>query len=144
MSTIFDKLLRFAYAKDLHEHLKGYNITCDDYTASSTYGYITTVIFVAAPILMLNYYYGIFNRPKLSSIGTWLLNILGGGAIVFGIAMTKSIGDLKSKNYCQELKFGSTDCILFGATAATYMVLACIIVSVVVKWWSLNNKKIPF
>jgi hypothetical protein len=144
MATFFDKMLRFSYSKDLHDHLKGLDITCQDYTAESTYSYITILILVFVPIVMINYYYGIFNRPRLSSFLTWMLNILFCGAVVFIASIVRSTGDLNSKNYCQDLRFSSTDCMLFGFTAATYAILLSILISLFIKWWSLCNKKIPF
>jgi hypothetical protein len=144
MATFFDKMLRFNYSKDLHEHLKGLDISCSDFTASSTYSFITIIVVILIPIVMLNYYYGIFNRPKLSSFLTWLLNILLCGTIVFIVSMVRTTGDLNSKNYCQDLHFSTVDCMLFGFTAATYAVILSILISLIIKWWSLNNKKIPF
>lgn len=136
---------RFSYSRDLHAHLKGMDITCNTYSSGTTiYGYVAIMLLIVAPIITINFYYGIFNRPKFASIWVWLLNVIVASIIIFCCAFMQPTSDLRHSRYCKDLNFSTTDCMLFGFTAATYTLIACILVSLAIKWWSLNNKKIPF
>lgn len=144
MANIFDMMPRFSYSRDLHAHLKGLDITCNSYSAGTTiYGYVLMIMLIVSPIIMVNFYYGIFNRPKFANSWVWLLNVLIASAITFSCAFIQSSSDFKHNRYCSQLHFNTMDCILFGFTAATYTVFACLLISFIIKWKSLNNKKIP-
>jgi hypothetical protein len=145
MPHFFDKLPRLGYASDLHKHLKGLdpNSFCESYTGTDIYTWISIWMMGVSLILIINFYYGLLNRPKCSKFIYWLLNILATGTIIFGLAYTRVNDDLNNHNYCEELSFGATDCMLFGMTAAVYAIILSIIISFIIKWGSLHNKKIP-
>ncbi len=143
--SIWDKIFRFDYAKDLHIHLKGWAVDCNSgYTRQSTYQAVFFIMLVITLLGTINYYYGLFNRPKFSRIFVWFLNIMVMSIIVFITAYVMSSSGMHEGNHCQDLHFHSTDCMLFAFTAVVYTILFYIILSVFIKWWSLNNKKVPF
>lgn len=143
MSNIYDKMLRFQYSSDLHYHLQGLKIDCQD-NGTSFYTSVLLVLLFTSAIIIINYYYILFNRPKFSGFWVWFLNIIISCIIVFCYAIITPKKDLNQHKYCQQLHFNSTDCFLFGLTAFVYTLIFCLIFSILIKWWSLNNKKTPF
>ncbi len=145
MAQFFDKVFRSSYSSDLHQHLKGLDIARgESYSGTNIYAWITIWIFMLSLVLMINFYYGLFDRPKFSNFWAWLLNLLASASSIFVMAFLRSTNDLKHANYYKELHFNSADCMLFAFTATSYSVFFCIIFSLLMKWWSLNNKKVPF
>jgi hypothetical protein len=144
MPQIFDKFPRISYSSDLHQHLKGLDLKCESYGGTNIYAWVTFWILLISLILAINYYYVLFNRPKMAKWWVWLINMLMGGIITFFMAYLRANADLNHSNYCKELHFNSADCLLFGLTAFTYTSFLFFIFSMIIKWKSLNNKKIPF
>jgi hypothetical protein len=143
--SAWDKIFRFDYAKDLHAHLKGWAIDCNSgYTRQSIYQSVSVVMIVLVLLGTLNYYYGFFNRPRFSKTSFWLLNMLCISIIIFVMAYIMSSSGLHDGNHCPDLHFYSTDCMLFGFTAVIYTIIFYVVASLIVKWFSLNNKKVPF
>ena len=145
MANFFSNILHFSYSSGLNEHLKGLDILkCDAYSGTNIYAWIAIWTLFMSFILMFNYYYGIFNRPNCSKFWVWLLNVLIGAITILLMAYMRTNGDLRHGKFCKDLQFNSTDCMLFACTYAVYTVVLCGIFSLVMKWWSRNNKKVPF
>lgn len=144
MANIFDKFPRIKYSVDLHQHLKGLDIKCETYSSQDFYALLYPVLIITCIVVMLNYYYGLFNRPKCANILWWLLNIFVVTTGFFCWAFFKSTEDLNNHNYCESLHFNSSDCLMFGLTAACYALITCFVSSLAIKWGSTHNKLIPF
>ena len=143
--SIWDKIFRFDYSKDLHIHLKGWAVDCNSgYTRQSAYQTICLLILVITAVGALNYYRGYFNKPRFSKLWFWLLNLIVLAGIVFTSAYVISAAGIKEGSHCPDLHFYSTDCILFGLTAVIYTALLFFGFSLMIKWWSLNNNRVPF
>jgi hypothetical protein len=142
--SFVDNMFRFNYSRDLHEYLKGMSLDCEGYTRQSTYQLIALAMLGFSTVVVLNYYYGIFNRPIFSRIKTWSANVLMTSTIIAFAAYTLAAVGLPQGMHCSYLHFYKTDCVLFGLTAFVYNTLFCIALSSCVKWLSVNNKKVPF
>ncbi|RYG23787.1 MAG: hypothetical protein EOO01_43985 [Chitinophagaceae bacterium] len=142
--SFFDLVPRFAYSKDLHDHLKGLSVSCESYSGQSVYQIVSLAILGLSTISIINYYYGIFNRPSFSRAKTWGLNVFLVSSIIGTLAFSMASAGLAEGAHCSYLHFYRADCILFGLTAFAYNVLYCFLLSTSVKWLSVNNKKVPF
>jgi hypothetical protein len=144
MASIFDTMLRFGYSNDLHDHLKGLDRDCNDYTGTSIYELVLYLILGLGLIVMFNYYKGLFHRPKFTIRWIWFLHLLGVSVIVFLFSLFRTSSDLNNGNFCQDLHFSSSDCVLFAITAAVYAMIYCFILSLIFKLISVHHKRIPF
>jgi uncharacterized membrane protein YbhN (UPF0104 family) len=142
--SIFESFGFYSSANGLGEHLKGLDVKCSDYTNQSIYNIIIICIFLISSLLIVNYYYGLFNRPNFTNRLTWILHVLISSLIIFVISFLYAYNDYSTGNYCKELSMTSNDCIGFGFATAIFSTLWCIIFSMIIKWKSNNNKKIPF
>jgi hypothetical protein len=142
--SFFDTFLRFNYSRDLHEHLKGMSVDCEGYTSQSIYQLMSLIMLILSTVCILNYYYGIFNRPSFSRLKTWGTNVFLISSTTAFLAYTFAAADLAPAQHCSYLYFFRTDCILFGMTAFIYNVFYCLLLSSSIKWMSVNNKKVPF
>ncbi len=144
MNSFFDTMIRLGYASDLHDHLKGLDKNCNDFTGTSVYALVFYVLLGSGFLIMFNYYKGFFHRPGFTSRRAWLLHIFGASAIVFTVALSKSLSDLNSGNFCPDLRFNSSDCVLFAFTCALYSLLFTFLLSLILKFISIHHKRIPF
>jgi hypothetical protein len=144
MDSIFDLMLRFGYSNDLHDHLKGLNLDCNDYSGTSIYELVLYLILGLGILTMFNYYRGFLHRPKFTSKWIWFFHLLGVSLIVFLFGLFSTMSDLNNGNYCQDLHFNSSDCVLFALTASTYAFIWCFILSLIFKLFSVHHKRIPF
>lgn len=142
--TIFEALSLYSSQNGLGEHLRGLDLKCNDYTGQSIYSLVFICLFAINSVLMVNYYYGIFNRVPFNAWWWWLANSLVGSLILFVISFMYCNNDLATGNYCQSLFMATSDCIGFGITSFIYSFVWCCILSVVIKWKSSVNKKVPF
>ncbi len=142
--NIFDSFLRFSYSRDLDEHLKGLSLDGDSYSSQSVYQIVSLIVISLSIVSVLNYYFGFFNRPTFSRILSWVLNVVGVSVIVGIISYSMAASGVPDGAHCSYLHFFKTDCLLFALTAYTYTTVLCIILSTTFKWFSENNKKVPF
>jgi hypothetical protein len=141
---LFEAIGLYSTSGGLGEHLRGTALDCQTMSRQSTYNIVFLVIIFVNAIIMLNYYYGLLNRNPFNKFGWWLINVLIGAFIIYLIAYLQPYKDLINNNYCQDLKFHNGDCIGFGLTAAIYSVIWSVLLSLLIKWKSIVNKKIPF
>jgi hypothetical protein len=142
--SFFDSILRFSYSRDLHQHLKGLSVDCTGYTGNSVYQFVSLVLLATGLLIMINYYYGLFNHPRYTRTWFWLLNVLIACGITGTAAYFMAAAGLPEEQHCKDIHFSSMDCLLFAATAMLYSFLMCIIYSLLLKWKSVANKKVPF
>jgi hypothetical protein len=142
--SFFDSILRFSYSRDLHQHLKGLSLDCQGYTGNAIYQTVSLTLLALSFLLMLNYYYGLFNHPRHTRRWAWLINILAACGIAGAVAYFMAAAGLPEDMHCKDIHFTRMDCMLFAATAMLYTFLVCFIFSMLFKWKSVANKKIPF
>lgn len=141
---LFEALGFYTTSNGLGEHLRGLDSTCTDYTGKSIYNTVFLALFVINSLIIFNYYYGILNRSGWNNIGKWLLNVLIGAVIVFVIAFIYSNNDLQAGVMCNELKVNVSDCLGFAFTAFIYSFIWSVLFSILIKWKSSVNRKVPF
>lgn len=142
--SIFEGLGLYSTQYGLGEHLRGLDLECNDYTRQSTYGMIFIYLFAINSIIIINYYYGFFNKVPWNRWWKWLINIIVGAIVIFVIAFMYCNNDITTGNYCKQLVIGTSDCIGFGLTAAIYSLIWSCILSFIIKWKSSINRKVPF
>lgn len=142
--SIFESLEFYSTASGLGEHLRGLNLECENFTRQSIYSMVFLALFLINSIIIINYYYGILNRIPFNRILWWLLNVLFGAIIMFLVAFLYANNDFTSGNVCKTLSITTSDCIGFGATTAIFSIGWSGFLSLVIKWCSSVNKKVPF
>lgn len=142
--SLFDHLFRLGYSRDLHQQLKGLSPDCSGYSGNAVYQMSGIVMIATSLLLMLNYYYGLFNNPRFTHRRVWLLNILIACGIVWLFAYFSAIDYLPDEKHCTDIHFTYLDCALFAFTQIIYTVICCFLCSLLFKWKSIANKKIPF
>lgn len=141
--SFFDRL-HLRYSPGLHEQLKGLDMDGINYTGNSIYQLTGFLIIGVSLLTMLNYYYGLFNNPRFTHRRTWLLNILFPSAAIGLFAYFQAARYLPEDRHYSELHFSIADCALFGVNEMLLCITACLIWSLLLKWKSVANKKIPF
>ena len=142
--NIFDSIIRFSYSRDLLEHLKGLSLNGEACTRQSVYQMVTLIVLGFSIASILNYYFGLFNRPLFSRIFSWLFNVVVVPFIVGITSYSLAVSGVPSGAHYSYINFFKTDCLLFGLTAFAYTTVLCIVLSTTFKWFSVNNKKVPF
>ena len=145
--TIFESLKLYSVEGGLAEHLRGLNIEdCGEsgYNEQSIYAIVFLYLLAINSIFIINYYYGMLNRIPFNRILWWLLNVLLGALIMFLVAFLYSNNDYESGNFCKDLSITTSDCIGFGATTAIFSIIWSCLLSLIIKWNSSVNKKVPF
>ena len=142
--SFFDSILRFSYSSDLHQHLKGLSTDCQNYTGTAVYQLVSLTLLAVSFLIVLNYYYGLFNHPKHTHRWVWLLNVLVACGIVGTAAYFMAAAGLPEEKHCPDIHFTKMDCALFAATSMLYTFIVCLIFSLIFKWKSVANKKVPF
>jgi hypothetical protein len=143
--SFFNHLPKLGYSRDLHKHLRGLSVTtCDSYNGDAVYQITSIVIIIVSLLLMANYYYGLFNNPRYTRRRIWLIHLFVAATISGTFAYHRAANGLPQGRHCDQISFSVLDCALFGFTAAIYTCLLCFLFSLLLKWKSIANKKIPF
>jgi hypothetical protein len=142
--SFFDHLFHLGYSRDLHQQLKGLSADCTGYSGDAIYQVTGIVMIGVSLLLMLNYYYGLFNNPRFTHRRVWLVNILVACSIVGTFAFFNATSFLPEEKHCADIHFSVLDCTLFAFTEVIYTIIVCIIFSMLFKWKSVANKKVPF
>jgi hypothetical protein len=141
---LFEAIGLYSTSGGLGDHLRGLDIDCQTMSRQSAYNVVFLFIIFINAVIMLNYYYGLLNRHPFNKSGWWLINVIIGAVIIYMIAYLEPHRDLVNNNYCKDLNFHNGDCMGFGLTAAVYSVTWSVLLSLLIKWKSIVNKKIPF
>lgn len=142
--TIFESFNLYSTQNGLGEHLRGLDIKGIDYSNQSIYSMVFLSLFIVNALIIVNYYYGLLNRIPFNRFFWWFINVLLGSVILFFIAFLYSNNDFVTGNYYTKLSISTSDCVGFGLTSAIFSILWCCILTVLIKWNSSVNKKVPF
>lgn len=107
------------YTTDLGEHLRGYDITCSDYMGTPLYVYIGWIMIVLTVLFYILQYY-VINSPGFNKRFHWWIIAMLIVVLNFLIAFALPFNDLQAGDYCTQLKFSTSDCILFGISNAIW------------------------
>lgn len=107
------------YSTDLGEHLRGYDITCSDYTGTPIY-VIVGFMMLGLTIFVYLLQYRVINSPRWNKRIHWwffaFLLILLNFIIAFGFPFK----DLQAGNHCTQLRISTLDCVFFGVSNAIW------------------------
>jgi len=142
--TLFESFDLYSTQNGLSEHLRGLDINGTAYTDQSIYSMVFLSLFIVNSLIVINYYYGVFNRIPFNRVIWWLVNVIIGSIILFFVAYLYANNDFSTGNIYSELSVTSSDCVGFGITSAIYSILWCTFLSTIIKWKSSVNKKVPF
>jgi len=141
--TFFEALNLYSSQNGLGEHLQGLDMQCNDYTGKSIYNMVFIWLFAVNSVIIINYYYGLFNRRPFNRWWWWLVNVFAGMIILFTVAYVYPENDLMTGNYCKDLQVSEFDCMGFALTAAIYSFIWSCLLTFLIKWKSSVNKKVP-
>jgi hypothetical protein len=142
---IFESFGLYSASNGLGDHLRGLDIKCEEgYINQSIYNVVFLCVFTINSLIVINYYRGLFNRVNFTNFLSWLINVLVGALILFFIAFLYASNDFSTGNYCEDLSITNSDCFGFGITTAIFSIVWSFILSMLIKWTSSNNKKVPF
>lgn len=123
----FGGLLPF-YATDLGNHLRGWDVTCSNYSGTPWYNYIALITVGMTLIAFSLQYYVIDSARFVERKYTWIF--AGVLAILsFGVAFVIPYNDLSSNNICKQLHVGIGDCVGFGFSNAIWSFLLFAIIT---------------
>ncbi len=142
--TLFESIGLYSTQNGLSEHLRGLDIKGIDYSNQSIYAMVFLCLFIVNSLIVINYYYGILNRIPFNRFLWWLINVIVGATILFFVAFLYANNDFTTGNIYSKLSVTSSDCVGFGFTAAIYSIIWSCILSIIIKWKSSVNKKVPF
>lgn len=144
LTTLFESLSLYSGRNGLGDHLRGLDILCTDFTERSIYNIVFISLFTFNTLFVFNYYYALFNRVPFNVWWKWLLNIIASSLAVAVVAFIYSNNDLNAGNYCSDLHIDIADCTGFAATTFIFSFVWCCVFSLIIKWWSSVNRKVPF
>ncbi len=131
--------LNFLYSTDLGEHLRGYDITCSDYTDTPLY-IVVGIGMIVSTILVYILLYHIINSPRWNKRVHWWLFA---GILVllnFLIAFILPFNDLQTTDYCTQLRISALDCVFFGVSNAIWsFILFVFLTSLPIRKWAGHN-----
>jgi hypothetical protein len=142
--SLFDHLFHLGYSRGLHQQLRGLSADCTGYSGDAVYQVSGIVMIAVSVCIMLNYYYGLFNHPKFTHRRIWLLNVLAACGIIGLFTYFNAASYLPEEKHCADIHFSMLDCVLFAVTQMIYTAICCILSSLLFKWKSVANKKVPF
>jgi hypothetical protein len=134
------------YATDLGEHLRGYDITCSDYTDTPLYVIVGTVMIVSTVVIYILLYH-IINSPGWNKRTHWWLFA---GILVllnFLVAFILPFNDFQAADYCSQLRISAIDCVFFGVSNAIWsFILFSLLTSIPIprKWAGHNMTDTTF
>jgi uncharacterized membrane protein YcgQ (UPF0703/DUF1980 family) len=116
------------FARDLGDHLRGFDLVCEDYVGTPLYTYIGLgMIFTTFLSFLIQYYF--IDSNRYSGRGHWLITSAILMIINFSIAFVLPFNDLQNTNYCSELNFSMADCLGFGFSNAIWSFILFLIIT---------------
>lgn len=119
MTDFFASLYEFfglsqLYSKDLGEHLRGLDITCQGYFGPPLYIYIG-ISMILLTLLIYYIQYHLIDSNRYNKFYHWWITSAVIIFLHFFIALSISNNDIQNQNYCSQLvNIGLRDCIGFG------------------------------
>ena len=110
----------FGYSTDLGTHLRGRDVTCENFDGTNFYFQIFILMLLVNLGLFISMYLVIDKfTTKFSTKTSWWIMAIIGMLINFGIAFSLP----KTATACEELVFGASDLMLFGVANAVWSLI---------------------
>jgi hypothetical protein len=127
------------YSADLEKHVNG-----EVGTSGALNDFLLPWIGCVSAAIILNYYFGIFNRAGFNTLVTWFLNIIA-ACLFSGIWAYYNLSkDINAGFIVKELNIADSDPLKYATAFFIFTLLFSVLLSLLVKWFSKVNKKIPF
>lgn len=111
----------------------------------TNYYLIVALIVVGLNVtVLLNYYYGTFNRYPWNKLGVWALHVLVIAFLAGMAAFSFPYNKLRANNINQDYPYTLNDCLTFAAETAIWSVIISVVLSFFLKRKSTMNRYIPF
>ena len=140
----FDSL----YSEGLGEYLAGYTLVEEpdvfDYANADLFNVSGIVALTSAALIATLFYY-VWNPSSRMRL-KWFLTFGITAVINFLVGFALPYSDLINDNVFlpEGLSFSGFDCLMFGFSDFIVSAAFFIIISYTIRWWSRNNKYIPF
>jgi LPXTG-motif cell wall-anchored protein len=110
------------------DHLRGFDITCTGDTGTPLYLAVGIVVILSG-LLFYALQYHLINSSSFNKKGHWWLAAALLCLINFLVAFGLPFGDYQSGNYCSQLIISTTDCVMFGISAAIWSLIWFVILT---------------
>lgn len=137
-----------------------FGVNLADYLWGETSPLSTTNSFIGIGLTMLGIslavavtYYYVVNHPKLSNWWGWAIFLVINAGINFLVGWQwvlreyykgKMVGINPATNSEEALYITKSDMLCFGVSNMILSILAFVIISFIIKWWSTNCSRAPF
>lgn len=107
---------------------------------------------ILTPVMVVLYYY-VIDHPRLSNCFGWIIFLFVNALLNFFIGWQwvlkdfyegKMVGKDLITGRIVDLPIDTGNIVAFGFTNALISIIAFIIISFIVKWWSTNSSHVPF
>lgn len=157
LGTIYGWFKSF-YNQELDYFLWGWNPNTPDnpYSNTNFYNHIGLITLVISVLLVILFYY-IVNHPRFCKWWSWLLTMLSNGIIALLIGFGIVYNQWQAGNIPADLLaiydengqvvtwlITSTTCWGFGIANMFVAMIAFVLFSFMLKWWSSSAKHVPF
>lgn len=144
------------YSANLNYYLWGYDPATQAYTNAILYGWPIGLVTLLFAVLVFVVFYYIIDHPRTKKwhwVVVWLANglfafLFGGGYVMSDLDNGNIPDELvyqfdESGNIVSEL-ITTTDCWGFGAANMCVSLIFFVLLTVLFKWWSKQNRHMPF
>lgn len=144
------------YGQDLSYYLWGYDPGTEAYTNPNIYNFVGLITLVVSLVLVVVFYY-IINHPRLCKWWSWLIALGINGVIAlfvgYGIVMSKYVNGYIHDTLMYQrdadgniisILIGESNCWGFGIANMFVAMIAFVLLSFMLKWWSSSAKHVPF
>jgi hypothetical protein len=116
------------YAKDLGDHLRGWDITCTDYVGTPWYNYFGWIMIIITSLIYALQYH-IIDSSRINKKGHWWIFSLILFVLNFLIPFSITFNTLQSDDYCNQLIISVSDCIGFALSNAIWSFIMFVIIT---------------
>lgn len=116
------------YAKDLGDHLRGFDVTCTGYIGSTEYMYVGWAM-ILLTIFAYFLQYHIINSPIFNKKHHWWIIAFALFMLNFLIAFALPFNDLQTGDFCKDLNLSIWDCIGFAFSNALWSLIFFILLT---------------
>jgi hypothetical protein len=119
-STLYEwfGLIAF-YSNDLADHLRGWDMLCEDHTGTPWYVYVGWLMLLVVGLAYV-FQYHVYDRSHFNKKQHWWLMALIVVILNFLIAFTFPYNSLQAGDHCMDLHWSIPDCAGFGLSNALW------------------------
>lgn len=149
---LFETIYRWfasLFGGDMADYLSGYDCPSEGFTANNKFVMYGFIALGVALVVALVYYY-VINHPRFNKWWSWLLMLLLVGLINLFVGAGMTLGDLYAGDIGDCLINGENGGIynstgwMFGLANFFVSAIFFFVLSISLKWWSVNCKRTPF